>query len=105
MWSSMAKFMGKAFDGKRRAVFAGQWYEADSEKLDKQLCDFLDAADNDLNAPTAPTFSCSKEPQGEVLALVSPHAGYMFSGKTGAYSYALGRKRAVKRVFLLGPSH
>ena len=40
---------------------------------------------------------------------IVPHAGYMYSGSTAGYSYAcIGeatRRREIKRVFLLGPSH
>jgi hypothetical protein len=42
---------------------------------------------------------------GAILAIIVPHAGYLFSGQTAAFSYECASKHKVKRVFLLGPSH
>ncbi len=88
--------------GKRSLRFAGTWYEAEPAKLSRQIESFLAAAgEKESKIPV---------PQGQVLAVVAPHAGYMFSGKTAAYSYLAASKSAgsgqkIKRVFLLGPSH
>ncbi len=43
-----------------------------------------------------------KEP---VLALVSPHAGYVYSGGVAAHSYALLKGRKFDRVVVISPSH
>jgi len=40
-----------------------------------------------------------------VKALVSPHAGYRFSGPTAAWGFSCIDRSAVKRIFVLGPSH
>ncbi len=42
-----------------------------------------------------------------ILAIVSPHAGYVYSGATAAFGYQKVKRatQEVKRVFLLGPSH
>jgi AmmeMemoRadiSam system protein B len=42
---------------------------------------------------------------GDLLALISPHAGYAYSGLTAAYAYNQLRGREVATVVLLGPSH
>jgi AmmeMemoRadiSam system protein B/AmmeMemoRadiSam system protein A len=92
---------------KRRAAFAGSWYEADPSKLRAQLTRFLEQAEKTLKAtPMEPSFQTNAKIQGSVLAIVSPHAGYLFSGQTAAFGYdAAAEDRKVKRVFLLGPSH
>ena len=40
-----------------------------------------------------------------LIALVSPHAGYQYSGPVAAYSYALLQGRSYKRVVIIAPSH
>lgn len=91
----------------RRPQYAGSWYESNPEKLKAQLKEYLD------NAQAIPdTASCSNlHPQNSefkqpILAIISPHAGYMYSGQTAAYSYKVAAKQKnIKRIFLLGPSH
>jgi AmmeMemoRadiSam system protein B len=42
-------------------------------------------------------------------ALISPHAGLMYSGQTAAYGFRIMRdtinRNPIKRIFILGPSH
>jgi AmmeMemoRadiSam system protein B/AmmeMemoRadiSam system protein A len=96
----------------RKALFAGSWYDADSDKLKVQLNQFIAMADEKLGKqPFDTTFSDNKPIQGQILAAISPHAGYMFSGATAAFAYDASNqqsqqaKRKIKRIFLLGPSH
>jgi AmmeMemoRadiSam system protein B/AmmeMemoRadiSam system protein A len=42
---------------------------------------------------------------GDVVALVAPHAGYIYSGKVAAHSYALLKGRKFERVVVIAPSH
>lgn len=42
---------------------------------------------------------------GEVVALVSPHAGYMYSGQVAAYAYKLVEGRTFDSVVVVAPSH
>ncbi|HEY9773581.1 MAG TPA: AmmeMemoRadiSam system protein B [Planktothrix sp.] len=107
---SMNNFFSNAslsWQEKRRAVFAGTWYEGDGKRLAPQLSRFLQGADEQLKKePIDESFAGNAPIQGSVLAIVVPHAGYMFSGQTAAYSYTAALKgRKIKRVFLLGPSH
>ena len=92
---------------KRRAVFAGTWYEADPSKLRSQLERYIDSAEKRMEKqPSDPALQANQVIEGPVLAVVAPHAGYAFSGETAAFSYeAAAKSRKVKRVFLLGPSH
>lgn len=44
-------------------------------------------------------------PAGRLRAVVAPHAGYIYSGPTAGYSYALLDPKVIRRVLLLGPAH
>ncbi|MBU0755033.1 MAG: AmmeMemoRadiSam system protein B [Planctomycetes bacterium] len=76
----------------RPAAKAGTWYEKNPSTLIKQLEKFLQAAS--LPAISSP-----------VCALISPHAGYVYSGGTAAYGYKTLEGRRFKRVIVLAPSH
>jgi len=71
---------------------AGRWFPAGARQLRSMVEQYLEAAKFDI-------------PEGVVVALVSPHAGYQYSGGVAAYSYAAVRGKAYKRVILMGPSH
>jgi AmmeMemoRadiSam system protein B/AmmeMemoRadiSam system protein A len=107
----MSNFFSKASlygnQDKRKAAFAGTWYEADPSRLKSQLDKFLHTAEAVLKkAPADPLFGSNRELAGSVMAIVAPHAGYMFSGQTAAFAYeSAAAAHKVKRVFLLGPSH
>ena len=76
----------------RKAAVAGQFYPADSARLAAEL--------RTLFANTTKTVS------REVLALIVPHAGYVFSGSIAADAFALlNPDREYKRIFLIGSSH
>jgi len=74
----------------RPAKKAGAWYEGSSTSLKKQLNGFFRTAD----ITTSP-----------VRALISPHAGYVYSGGTAAYGYKALEGCSYKRVIVLAPSH
>jgi AmmeMemoRadiSam system protein B/AmmeMemoRadiSam system protein A len=75
----------------RPAAVAGSFYPADAAQLTKML----DAALAEVPAAT-----------GErVVALIAPHAGYEYSARVAAYSYARIAGANFKRVVVIGPSH
>ncbi len=76
----------------RPAFNAGGFYPADAKVLTKMVDDFL------ARAPVEPL----SEPP---VALISPHAGYEFSGQVAAHSYALLKGRKFARVVVIAPSH
>ncbi len=82
-----------AGQGVRPAVFAGQFYTADPARLSAEIESYLAAA-----APVTP-------PSGRIVALIVPHAGYVYSARTAAAAYALIRGRAIDTVVIVGPSH
>lgn len=76
----------------RRSVIAGTWYPGARRSLTRTVDEFLDRVDQ----PTVP---------GQLVALISPHAGYAYSGQTAAYAYHQLQDLAIDTVVLLGPSH
>lgn len=81
----------------RPAAMAGTWYPGDPHELAATVDEFLAHA----NQPPA-----GLEPAGgSLLALISPHAGFPYSGQTAAYSYAQLRDQKFDTVVLVGPSH
>lgn len=76
----------------RESVIAGSWYPGDAGKLRKQILDYLQRV---------PDFDI----RGHLISLVSPHAGYMYSGQVAAYAYKLLYKNPFKTVIVLAPSH
>ncbi|MBK9144136.1 MAG: AmmeMemoRadiSam system protein B [Candidatus Melainabacteria bacterium] len=95
--------------GRRDPRFAGTWYEANETRLNEQLDGFFaDARLRLEESPTDSIFKDNPEPEGGILAMVVPHAGYMYSGSTAAYAYEFARAaktEGLSRVFLMGPSH
>jgi len=76
----------------RQPAVAGQFYPAQADELRQMVDGFLSqAAVPDL--------------QGRIVAIVAPHAGYVYSGKVAAQSFALLRSRKIERVVVIAPSH
>ncbi|MCX5712953.1 MAG: AmmeMemoRadiSam system protein B, partial [Candidatus Omnitrophica bacterium] len=73
-------------------VSAGSFYPDDPKELSAMIDGFLAAAN-------------PKPVDGDIFALISPHAGYGFSGPTAAFGYKLIKGRAYKTVIILGTSH
>jgi AmmeMemoRadiSam system protein B/AmmeMemoRadiSam system protein A len=44
-------------------------------------------------------------PAGNTLAIITPHAGYAFSGQVAAYAYKLIQNKNYETVVILSPSH
>lgn len=97
---------GNVKAGRREPRFAGTWYDDDKERLTEQLTRFFADAEADIEKGSfEPCFDNNGFPEGSLFGVISPHAGYLYSGSTAAYSYQLARRASPKRVFLLGPSH
>ena len=72
---------------------AGTWYAAEPEALERQLAGLLD------DRPEA------GGDEAAVDAVIAPHAGFAYSGRVAAQALRGLRRRGVRRVLLLGPSH
>ncbi len=76
----------------RRAQYAGMFYPADPVELSSQVKELLNAE------PAAKV-------AGEIVGMVSPHAGYIYSGTSAAAGYRLLRGRKYEVVVVIAPSH
>ncbi len=76
----------------RASPIAGTWYPRSPEELQETVDGFLARAEY---------YSTNDE----LIALISPHAGYPYSGQTAAYAYRQLTDRQYDSVVLLGPSH
>jgi AmmeMemoRadiSam system protein B len=77
----------------RKSIIAGSWYPGRPETLRSQIQGFLKGA-----ADPVPF-------TGELLALIVPHAGYVYSGGVAAYAYKLLLSRSFSQVVIVAPSH
>ena len=82
----------------RQSVIAGSWYPGQPDELRRTLEGYLaDAEKVELGG---------KPREGELKALISPHAGYAYSGPTAAYAYKqLEDGPAFETVAVLSPLH
>jgi len=76
----------------RPPAVAGQFYPQEASALKKMVDEFLGAVPD-------------QELDGRLIAIVSPHAGYVYSGQTAAYAFSLLHSRRYNTVILIGPSH
>ena len=83
---------GKDIKINRHPAVAGQFYPAHPDVLQREV--------ESLFSMAAP------QKQGRVRAVISPHAGYIFSGTVAASAFnQLDDKASYRRVFLIASSH
>lgn len=76
----------------RKPAVSGLFYPSDPDVLLQQVNNFMDSAD--------PGYELN-----DVVALISPHAGYSYSGQVAGYSYRQIRGREYDCVVIISPSH
>jgi MEMO1 family protein len=76
----------------RPASVAGAFYPAQPSELNSMIDQFL------VQVP-------EEKIPGDIVALIVPHAGYVYSGQVAAYGYKLLAGRHFDSVILIGPSH
>lgn len=76
----------------RPSSIAGQWYEADPGMLARIVDGYL----TDARLP---------ELDGEVMAVIAPHAGHTYSGAVAGYAFAALRGRTPDLVAVIAPMH
>jgi len=76
----------------REPAVAGSWYPGKADTLSKDIKQYLE--------------NSKKEKVGdEVVGLVVPHAGYVYSGQVAAHAYRLIEGKTFDSVIVVGPSH
>ncbi|MBM3252426.1 MAG: AmmeMemoRadiSam system protein B, partial [Candidatus Omnitrophica bacterium] len=71
---------------------SGTFYPSDSKALSSQIDSYLDKA-------------VIPEIKENIIALISPHAGYVYSGPVAAFGYKAIKQRSYKTVIILASSH
>ncbi len=77
----------------RHPFVSGSFYPADKDTLSRTIDNFLS------NVPE------QKKPEGQIVALILPHAGYVYSGQVAAYGYKLIEGMDFDTVILIGLYH
>ena len=75
----------------RKAAVAGKWYPGSAPALTA-------AVDRHLA-------NARRELAGDLVAIVAPHAGLMYSGPVAAHAYRVLRDHSFEVAVLVGPSH
>ncbi len=76
----------------RPSPIAGQWYPADRRRLAMSVDEYMDAA----SLP---------ELEGEVIGVIAPHAGHVYSGPVAGYAFAALRGLTPDLVVVVSPMH
>jgi AmmeMemoRadiSam system protein B len=76
----------------RPSPIAGTWYPGDSETLKKTISEFIAQAD---------VGALKSKP----IALISPHAGYTYSGSTAGYAFKTVLGSSYDLVAVISPYH
>ena len=76
----------------RPSPIAGRWYTSDPKKLAASI-------DAYINAARLPPI------EGEIIGVVAPHAGHMYSGPVAGYAFAAIRGLKPEIVAVISPMH
>lgn len=76
----------------RPSPIAGTWYEGNPKALSRAVDEYLDHAE-------------LPELEGEMVAVIAPHAGHIYSGPVAGYAFAAVRGRTPDLVAVISPMH
>lgn len=76
----------------REPAVAGMFYPDKPDVLSREVKQYVEKAQKE-------------KLEGEIVALVSPHAGYMYSGEVAAHAYKLIEGKSFETVVVVAPSH
>jgi AmmeMemoRadiSam system protein B len=76
----------------RPSPIAGTWYEGSPKALARIVDEYLDRAE-------------LPEMEGEVIAVIAPHAGHVYSGPVAGFAFAAVRGRTPDLVAVISPMH
>jgi AmmeMemoRadiSam system protein B/AmmeMemoRadiSam system protein A len=88
-----AVIMAQSCDSReyRTSTHAGTWYPGTEKELHNMIQGFLENTRGRVH--------------GEIFGLISPHAGYIYSGPVAAFSYKTIEGMEFDDVIIIGPSH
>ena len=76
----------------RKPAVAGTFYPADSKRLKEEIESYLERVTVDRS-------------DKDIVALIAPHAGYMYSGPVAAYAYRQVQGKDYDTVVVISPAH
>ncbi|MFA4981747.1 MAG: AmmeMemoRadiSam system protein B [Candidatus Omnitrophota bacterium] len=76
----------------KKADLAGTWYTGSGQALENELKGYLAGAS-------------PEKVDGRIFAVISPHAGYRYSGPIAAYSFKAAQTTNPKTVIVIGFAH
>lgn len=76
----------------RPSPIAGQWYPGDPELLSSSVDHYI----NDARLPRL---------DGDIIAIITPHAGHIYSGPVAGYAFAAIRGMKPELVAVISPMH
>jgi len=76
----------------RRPAVAGMFYPSNPDKLKKEIEILLEVSIPEIKLDN-------------IFGLISPHAGYIYSGRTAAYAFNQIKNKIYKTVMIISPSH
>jgi hypothetical protein len=76
----------------RKSAVSGTFYPSDAKELAATVDAFLKNVKK-------------SDKKGDILALIVPHAGYMYSGQVAAYSFKQLEETDFKNIIIISPSH
>jgi AmmeMemoRadiSam system protein B len=76
----------------RPSPIAGRWYEGNPQRLAQQVDQYIESA----HLPNL---------NGEVVGLIAPHAGHIYSGPTAGYAFRCVRGLSFDLVVVVSPMH
>lgn len=77
----------------RPSALAGQWYPADPAKLEEEV-------ERNISLAALPDL-----PDAQLLALVAPHAGHIYSGPVAGYAFKAIQGQVYDTVVIFSPYH
>ncbi len=83
----------KEYRSIREPAVAGQFYDYEPKRLKNQILTFLKDAKE------------KKKTDLKTRAIIVPHAGYIYSGKTAAKAFSLLEEKSYERALIIAPSH
>ncbi len=91
LFFTLSPCLGLALDIKDTDL-SGSWYSSNGLILSNQIKKYLNKAQ-------------PKPIEGEIIAIISPHAGLKYSGPVAAYSFKAVKEKKVDTIILVGFSH
>jgi MEMO1 family protein len=82
----------KMTDQIRKPAVADAFYPANPVALSQMIADFFKKVKKE-------------EMGGEIVAIISPHAGYIYSGQVAAYGYKMLEGHKFETVVIIAPNH